>query len=50
MGKNQLNFQNGMIITHFLSDGEVEKGKAPISKEELNVKIKKIVDMGFSSE
>jgi len=39
-----------MIITHFLSDGEVEKGKAPISKEELNVKIKKIVDMGFSSE
>lgn len=42
-------FQNGMITTHFLSDAEVEKAKkVPITNEELEVKIKKLIEMGFS--
>lgn len=49
MGKNALIFQGGLITTHFLSDGEVEKAKNPkLSKEELEVKVKKIIDMGFT--
>lgn len=37
-----------MIVTRFLSDGEVEKNKVPASKEEMEKKIKKLTDMGFS--
>ena len=37
-----------MIKTKFLSDGEVEKNKAPLSKQEMEVKVKKLIDMGFS--
>ena len=34
LGKNALIFQNGLIVTQFLSDGEVEKAKNPkLSKE-----------------
>lgn len=42
-------FQDGLIKTTFLSDAEVEKaGKMPISREELDVKVKKLMDMGFT--
>jgi hypothetical protein len=49
LGKNSLVFEGGLITTQFLSDGEVEKAKTPkLTKEELDLKVKKITDMGFS--
>lgn len=46
--KNVLVFQDGTITTRFLSDGEVEKNKTPVNNAELEVKLKKLIDMGFS--
>ena len=48
--KNQLNFQDGMIVTKFLSDGEIEKNKKSPTKEELETKLKKLYEMGFGKE
>lgn len=41
-------FQDGLISTKFLSDGEIEKNKQPASKEEVEKKLKKLMDLGFS--
>ena len=46
--KNTLTFQDGIIVTNSLSDGEVEKNRAPASKEDIEKKMKKLIDMGFS--
>ena len=45
--KNMLIFENG-LSTSFLSDGEITKNKPPASKEQLEEKLKKLIDMGFS--
>lgn len=45
--KNMLIFENG-LSTSFLSDGEITKNKPPASKEQLEEKLKKLTDMGFS--
>ena len=43
-------FQDGLIVTKFLSDGEVKKFKSSPSEEELNEKLKKLAEMGFGKE
>lgn len=39
-----------MIKTKFLSDGEIKRGKGMPKKEELEAKLKKLNEMGFSTE
>lgn len=50
MKKNELNFNDGMIVTKFLGDGEINKNKTAPSKEDLTAKIKKITGMGFTND
>ena len=49
MKKNVLNFSDGMIVTKFLSDGEITRNKVP-TKEQMEEKVKKITSMGFSKD
>ena len=48
--RNQLVFQDGMIKTKFLGDGEIIRGKGMPKKEELEAKLKKMNQMGFATE
>lgn len=40
--KNELNFQNGLIITKFLADFEIKKNANPTKKEDIEPKLKKL--------
>ena len=50
MKNNELVFQDGLIKTKFLGDGEIKRGKGMPKKEELEEKLKKLNDMGFATE